>query len=63
MARVDVPFQERGRSSEGRVVNLTGVRAVLAIGINMGGVDLAHPFDPDLDPFEAQSCTAYFARM
>jgi len=63
MARVDVPFQERGRSSEGRVVNLTGVRAVLAVGINMGGVDLAHPFDPDQDPFEAQSCTAYFARM
>jgi len=63
MARVDVPFQERGRSSEGRVVNLTGVRAVLAIGINMGGVDLGHPFDPDQDPFEAQSCTAYFARM
>lgn len=63
MGRVDVPFQERGRSSEGRVVNLTGVSAVLAVGINMGGVDLAHPFDPDLDPFEAQSCTAYFARM
>ena len=63
MARVDVPFQERGRSAEGRVVNLTGVRAVLAIGVNLGGVDLAHPFDPDLDPFEAQSCTAYFARM
>jgi hypothetical protein len=63
MARVDVPFQERGRSSEGRVVNLMGVRAVLAIGVNMGGVDLGHPFDPDLDPFEAQSCTAYFARM
>ncbi|HEY5372810.1 MAG TPA: hypothetical protein VIK01_03950 [Polyangiaceae bacterium] len=63
MARVDVPFQERGRSSEARVVNLMGVRAVLAIGVNMGGVDLAHPFDPDLDPFEAESCTAYFARM
>ena len=63
LARVDVPFQERGRSSEGRVVNLLGVRAVLAIGINMGGVDLAHPFDPDLDPFESQSCTVYFASM
>jgi hypothetical protein len=63
MARVDVPFQERGRSSEGRVVNLLNVRAVLAIGINMGGIDLAHPFDPDLDPFEPQSCTVYFASM
>ncbi len=63
MARVDVPFLERGRSSEGRVVNLTGVRAVLAIGVNLGGVDLTHPFDPDLDPFEPQSCTLYFARM
>jgi len=29
----------------------------------MGGVDLAHPFDPDLDPFEPQSCTVYFASM
>ena len=63
MARVDVPFQERARTTQGRVVKLLGVHAVLAIGVNMGGVDLAHPFDPDLDPFEAQSCTAYFARM
>jgi hypothetical protein len=63
MARVDVPFQERGRSSEGRVVNLQNVSAVVAVGINMGGVDLAHPFDPDLDPFEPQSCTAYFASL
>ena len=63
MARVDVPYQERGPSSEGRVVNLLNVRAVLAIGINMGGVDLAHPFDPNLDPFEPQSCTVYFASM
>jgi hypothetical protein len=63
MARVEVPFQERGRSAEGRVVNLTGVRAVLAIGVNIGGIDLGHPFDPDLDPFEPQSCTLYFARM
>ncbi len=63
MARVDVPFQERGRSAEGRVVNLLGVRAVIAVGINVGGVDLAHPFDPDLDPFEPQSCTVYFASM
>ncbi len=63
MARVDVPFQERGRSSEARVVNLLNVRAVLAVGINMGGVDLAHPFDPDLDPFEPASCTVYFASM
>lgn len=63
MARVDVPFQERGRSSEARVVNLLNVRAVLAVGINMGGVDLAHPFDPDLDPFEPSSCTVYLASM
>ena len=35
MARVDVPFQERGRSSEGRVVNLMGAaRRLLAIGVN-----------------------------
>ncbi|HEY4105174.1 MAG TPA: hypothetical protein VGM44_14850 [Polyangiaceae bacterium] len=63
VARVDVPFQERAQSSEARVVNLLDARAVLAIGINMGGVDLAHPFDPDLDPFEPNSCTVYFVSM
>ena len=63
MARVDVPFQERGRTTQARVVKLLGVHAIIAVGVNMGGVDLGHPFDPDLDPFEAQACTAYFARM
>ena len=51
MARVNVPSQERARSTRGRVVNLLGVHAVLAVRGKRGGVDLAQPFDP----FEAQT--------
>ena len=60
MARVDVPFHER-RAFVGRARRQFAQRgcAVLAIGIN-GRRDLAHLSDPDLDPFEPQSCTAYF---
>jgi hypothetical protein len=63
LGRVELPFQEQARSAEGRVVNLDGVRAVLAIGVNMGGVDASHPHDPDLDPFEPHACTVYFAKL
>ena len=41
-SRPPVFFGAQTGSAEGRVVNLLDVRAVLAIGINMGGVDLAY---------------------
>lgn len=61
--RFDVPFQERARSADARVLRLDGAKAIIIAGVNVGGVDLAHPFDPDLGPFEPAACTVYLVSM
>jgi hypothetical protein len=61
--RVDVTFQERGSSADARVLRLDGAKAIIIAGVNMGGVDLAHPFDPDVSPFEPSACTVYLVSM
>jgi hypothetical protein len=63
LQRIDVPHQERATSAEARVVKLDGAAAVLVVGTNLEGVDLAHPFDPDVEPFEPHACTVYLAKM
>jgi hypothetical protein len=63
LQRVELPFQEQARNAEGRMVNLEGARAVLAVGVNIGGVDASHPHDPDHDPYEPHACTLYFAKL
>jgi hypothetical protein len=61
--RVDVAFQERGRAADARVLRLDGAKALIIAGVNLGGVDLAYPFDPDIQPFEPSACTVYFVTM
>jgi len=63
LGRVDVPFQERGREAEARVTGLEGAAAVLVVGTNLEGIEVAHPFDPDIAPFEPHGVTVYFARL
>jgi hypothetical protein len=63
LRRVDVTFQERATSADGRVQRLEGAKAVVIAGVNLGGVDLAHPFDPDVAPFEPSGCTVYLVAM
>lgn len=63
LSRVDVPFQTRATSFEQTVTQLDGAAALLIVGTNMGGVDLEHPFDPDLSPYEPSGCTIYVARL
>jgi hypothetical protein len=63
LSRIDVPFQERGSEVEARVTNLDNAAAVLVVGTNLGGVDLAHPLDPDFSPFEGQRCTIYLSKL
>jgi hypothetical protein len=62
-SRVTIPFQERGTSVEQRVTNLDGLSGLLLVGTNVGGVDLAHPFDPDVAPYEPSGGTAYVTRL
>ena len=61
--RLDVAFQERGTSADGRVLRLDGAKAIVIAGVNLGGVELAHPFDPDVSPFEPAACTVYLVSM
>jgi hypothetical protein len=63
LSRIDLPFQERSTLAEGRVDDLHGVRAINLVGTFLDEVTLAHPFDPDVEPFEAHSATIYFARL
>ncbi len=61
--RIDVPFQERAQSADARVVRLDGAKAIIIAGVNIGGVDLTYPFDPDMQPFEPAACTVYLVTM
>ena len=61
--RLDVAFQERATSADGRVLRLDGAKAMVIAGVNLGGVELAHPFDPDVTPFEPAACTVYLVSM
>jgi hypothetical protein len=61
--RLDVAFQERATSADARVLRLDGAKAILIAGVNLGGVELAHPFDPDVAPFEPAACTVYLVSM
>ncbi len=63
VARVDVPFQERGHEVDARLTNLDGASAILIVGTNLEGIDLSHPFDPDVAPFEPHAATVYLVRM
>jgi hypothetical protein len=63
MGRLDVPFQERQTNVEARVVDLSGARAVLVVGAHLERVDLDHPFDPDVAPFEPHSALVYLVAM
>jgi hypothetical protein len=63
IGRVDVTFEEQSTSAERELVGLEGAAGILIVGTNLGGVDLAHPFDPDHAPFEPSGFTVYVARL
>jgi hypothetical protein len=60
---IDVAFQERARSADARVLRTDGAKAMIIAGVNVGGVDLTYPFDPDIQPFEPSACTVYLVSM
>jgi hypothetical protein len=61
--RLDVPYLERGTSIERSWVNFEAASAIVIAGVNLGDVDLAHPFDPDYEPWEPHGCTVYLASI
>ncbi|HEV8245676.1 MAG TPA: hypothetical protein VGP93_07905, partial [Polyangiaceae bacterium] len=63
LSRVDLPFQERASEAEGRVAELRGASAIAIVGTYLDEVTLAHPFDPDVEPFEPHSATIYLTKL
>ncbi len=63
LGRIDIAFEQRGTEIERRLVALEGTSSLLIAGTNLGGVDLAHPFDPDHEPFEPHGCTVYIGKL
>lgn len=61
--RIDVTLQERGLTADARVLRLDGAKAIIIAGVNLGGVDMSYPFDPDIRPFEPSACTVYLVSM
>jgi hypothetical protein len=57
LSRMPITFRERSGEASGRVLPKAKMTALLLVGTNLGGVDLAHPFDPDHGPHEAHGCT------
>lgn len=63
LGRIDVPFQERERQAEARIVDLEGVSALIVVGAHLERVDVDHPFDPDVAPFEPHSALVYLVAL
>jgi hypothetical protein len=63
LGRLHPAFQERGTEVEQTLVDLSGAAGILVVGTNLGGVELKHPFDPDVEPFEPHGCTVYLAKL
>lgn len=63
LARIDVPFLESATKVQRTVANLDGAAALIVVGVNVGGVDLKHPSDPDYEPLEPHRSTVYLVKL
>jgi hypothetical protein len=63
LQRYDLPYIENATQVERSIVDYQGADALLVVGTNLGGVDLAHPFDPDHEPWEPHGFTVYLAEI
>ncbi len=63
IARWDFPRLQRGTQLEKTLMNFEHAAGLLFVGVNLGGVDLDHPFDPDAYPWEPHAYTLYLADL
>ena len=63
LRRFDLPYVQNATSAERTLDDLDGAVGVLIAGINLGGIDLAHPFDPDHEPSEPHGFTLYVTEL
>jgi hypothetical protein len=63
LGRLDLPYVQNATSAERTLVDYDGALGVLIVALNLGGIDLAHPFDPDHEPSEPHGFTLYVAEL
>jgi hypothetical protein len=63
LGRFDLPYVQNATSAERTLEDYDGALGVLIVGINLGGIDLAHPFDPDHEPSEPHGFTLYLTEL
>jgi hypothetical protein len=63
LKRYDLPYVQQATSAERTLVDHEGAAAYLIVGTSVAGVDLAHPFDPDHEPFEPHGYTVYLTEI
>lgn len=63
LGRFDLPYVQNATRAERTLIQYDGAAGVLIAGINLGGIDLAHPFDPDHEPSEPHGFTLYVTEI
>jgi hypothetical protein len=63
LQRFDLPHVQNATMAERALEDYDRAAGVLIAGINLGGVDLAHPFDPDHEPSEPHGFTLYVTEI
>ncbi|MEO8181636.1 MAG: hypothetical protein ABI895_22605 [Deltaproteobacteria bacterium] len=63
LQRYDLPYVQNATSAERTLVDYPDASAFLIVGSSVGGVDLAHPIDPDHEPLEPHGFTVYLAEI
>jgi hypothetical protein len=63
LRRFDLPYVQNATLAERTLEDYDGAVGVLIVGINLGGIDLAHPFDPDHEPSEPHGFTLYVTEL
>jgi hypothetical protein len=63
LKRYDLPYVQNATSAERTLVDYQDASAFLIVGTSVGGVDLAHPIDPDHEPFEPHGFTVYLTEL
>ncbi|MCH2108371.1 MAG: hypothetical protein MK135_03515 [Polyangiaceae bacterium] len=63
LRRLPLPFLERSNQASQRIQGLAKATTVRLIGTNLGGIDLAHPYDPDHGPHEPHGCQVFVTAL
>jgi hypothetical protein len=63
MNRRSLPYVENATSAETTLMNFEGSTGLVLIGINLGSVDVSHPFDPDQEPWEPHAYSVYLTQL